>query len=253
MRPSSPTLHGALRGVLVNPWFAAGAGLVIAASMWLYAPQTQLSFPHEAIGRTKCQVQGCAPMAKAPDAGSVATSSGQPIPSVTRPARRRATADVQTKSGSSALAFGYSVVSRHRRRFRLELTVTSKKPITNWTLSFTMDGDRIRSVVGANWQPAGSDSGAASGRVSAGGGYPGGGGQGGGGQGGGGQGGGGQGGGGYGGGGYGGDRASHSAGPAASSDQQFSISFIVVGTGPLVAPSNCFFNGASCTFSSAAG
>ena len=172
MRPSSPTLHGALRGVLVNPWFAAGAGLVIAASMWLYAPQTQLSFPHEAIGRTKCQVQGCAPMVTAPDGGSVATSSGQPIsPSVRRHARRQATADVQTKSGSPALAFGYSVVSRHRRRFALELTVTSSKPITNWTLSFAMDGDRIRSVFGANWQPASTDSGAASGLVSADGGH----------------------------------------------------------------------------------
>ena len=286
MRPSSPTLHGALRGVLVNPWFAAGASLVIAASMWLYAPQTQLSFPHEAIGRTKCQVQGCAPMVTAPDGGSVATSSGQPIsPSVRRHARRQATADVQTKSGSLALAFGYSVVSRHRRRFALELTVTSSKPITNWTLSFAMDGDRIRSVFGANWQPASTDSGAASGLVSADGG------QGGGGQGGGGQGGGGQGGGGQGGGGQGGDRSSRGAsgasassgsasgasgagasGAGASGDrgsgsggakvsqavraarsgQQFSISFIVIGTGPLVAPSDCFFNGESCIFSSAA-
>ncbi len=121
--------------------------------------------------------------------------------------------------------------------------MTSSKPITNWTLSFTMDGDRIRSVFGANWQPASSDSGAASGLVSADGGHPGGGGQGGG-QGGGGQGGGG----GHGG----GDRATHRPGPAASSDQQFSISFIIIGTGPLVAPSNCFFNGASCIFSSAA-
>jgi hypothetical protein len=56
-----------IRGLLLTPWFAVGAGLVVAASLTLVAPRAVLVFPPEASGR--CVDVGCPPAGQAGHAG----------------------------------------------------------------------------------------------------------------------------------------------------------------------------------------
>jgi len=47
-------MAGAVRGVIVAPWFAAATGLVVAAGLWIYSPHAELKFPPSAGGVVRC-------------------------------------------------------------------------------------------------------------------------------------------------------------------------------------------------------
>jgi len=222
-RPSRGTVAGAIHGLVVTPWFAAATGIVIAASLWLYAPRPELTFPPDAIGAVHCAEAGCLTAAPEHSPGSLATSSGQQIVPA-NPARSRGAVhtDVHAHRPSAGLTVTYAVVSSQQGRFSVVITVTSRHAIRNWTLAFSMPGDQIIGVLGASWQATGSASGIASpgGSASAGGGQPP------------------Q--------GPGGGRPGSPAGHR----HGHSISFMVTGTGQPAVPVGCSFDHASCSFTS---
>jgi hypothetical protein len=127
-----------MRGLLVTPWFAAGAGFVIAAALSLNAPRTILTFrPNNAPSQSKCG--NC----QSPE--SVPTSKpGVQIRSVD-PA-------VIGGSGRSGPAVGIQLGSEPNGVFSVTFTLPPSQVGNGWKLQFALPGRDITQVVGAHWQ-----------------------------------------------------------------------------------------------------
>jgi hypothetical protein len=121
------------------------------------------------------------------------------------------------------LIFKYSVTWHTRDTFQMLLTVTSKRAIRTWRLSFVIPGAADVKVVNANWLPSASDGGTASSTTV----------------------------------GSGGPGGAYSASPSAGTtvgDNPASgapdvVSLVVTGDGTPAAPQNCSFDGTACQFS----
>jgi hypothetical protein len=211
------------RGLLMTPWFAAATGSVIAASLWIYSPHPQLTYPGDAIGRVPCTTSGCgSPGDRQGTGGSLTTRSRQPL---TQPYKSAVPAKTRTRTrastAASGLTFGYSVRPAADGKFWLTVTITGKHPVKDWQLAFVLPGAHIQSVYNADWHAAGGDGGTASQFT-----------------------------GGPGGGGSGntdpvGDRGDY--GPGGTDDPPL-VFFTVLASGKPVGPADCSFDGAKCTF-----
>ena len=197
-----------MRGLLVAPWFAAAAGFVVAVGLWISAPHAVFRFP-SAVGEVPCQVTGCGSQAGL-GAGKLTTTKGQPIAHHKKASGAKA--DAGRRSAASGLTFAYVVLWHQQGKFAVLITVRGKKALHNWELAFKMPGDQITYVVGAAWQPSGTDGGTAS--VQA-------------------------------------DRqGQREHGDADGPDRSgHVISFTVFGQGTPVAPTGCTFDNATCRFS----
>ncbi len=213
-RDQGPLLSGAVRGLLVSPWFAAGAGFVIAAGAFLYAPHAELEFGN-AIGVTQCRLAECNQTTEQGAQGLTAGSGAAPLTDGTTPA------------ASAGLTFRYTVDWQGHGAFQMVLTVTAKHAIGDWRLALVIPGASRVSVVGATWKPSGTDGGTATGTTTGTGAsqqgvarpdWPG--------------------------------FSPSTQGPGGhAGDQPDSVSLIVRGFGTPAAPTNCAFNGAPCQFS----
>ena len=148
------------RGLLMTPWFAAAAGSVVAASLWIYSPHPQLSF---ATGNAPCKTSGCGSYGDQHGAGSLTTRSRQRLRQQHQsavPARTRTR--THTNTDASGLTFGYVVQPAADGKFWLTVTITGKRPSKDWQLAFVLPGAHIESVRDADWHPAGGDGGTAS-------------------------------------------------------------------------------------------
>jgi hypothetical protein len=206
-------LTGAVRGLLVSPWFAAGAGFVVAAGAFMYAPHAKLEFG-SAIGVTQCKIAKCHPTNQL-GAPGIAAGTGDgtlPTPGPSPSAAPAATA---------RLTFGYTVTSHLHGQFQMLLTVTGKKAIGTWSISFVIPGATDVTVAEATSQQTATASPAASPTPS----------------------------------------RTVTPGPAPSpgsspvvtgdhgADQTDSLYLIVKGDGTPSAPTSCIFDGARCSFS----
>jgi hypothetical protein len=207
------------RGLLMTPWFAAATGFVIAASLWIYSPRPQLTYPAISVGKVPCQSSACRSHFDQQGAGRLAIKSGE---RVTQQHKSAAPATTSTRRRASAAAsgftFGYIVRRNAPGNFELTVSVTGQRAVKNWNLAFVLPGDQIRFVLGAHWRANGSDGGTASplaGDQDQ-----------------------------YGSGGHGGDHR-HNDGGAPG---QFRVSFEVVASGTRAVIADCSFDGASCTF-----
>jgi hypothetical protein len=203
-------LAGAVRGLLVTPWFAAATGFVVAVGLWISAPHAELKFP-SAVGIVPCQTAGCGTEA-GQGAGRLAITGGQQI----HPARNRGGQAAQTDAGhrtaATGLTFGYLVLFSAQGKFEVQITVTGKHAPSSWHLAFAMPDDQISYVVGAAWQPDGRDAGTASPQDD--------------------------------------PPGQWGGGDPAGQDGQRGISFTVFGQGaPPAMPTGCTFNKATCRFS----
>jgi hypothetical protein len=200
-----------VRGLLATPWFAAATGLVVAASLWIYAPHAELRFPPAASGAQPCLVDGCS-ITPSTGGGALATTKGQAIVHSAKSGRM---VDGRAVAG---LTFSYDVLWRSHGKFGVMISVTGRHRPSEWKLTFAMPGDQITAVTGADWQPSGAGSGTASAPSgSPDGAWPG---------------------------------TNHrDGGDQFAQDQRDGISFLVVGQGRHVVPRSCTFNGARCTFS----
>lgn len=206
----------------MTPWFAAGAGFVLAATLWIYSPHTELRFPSaSAPDEVPCTVAQCTE-----GNGGGQPAANTPGQHISQQAAKGGNARDQVAgegSATSGLTFTFSVPWQQNGSFQAVISVRGKHIPAAWRLEFTMPGSQIRYVIGAQWQatPTGDGGTAfASQRQYGGGGqgY-------------------GQGNGGYGQGDGGAGRAQHG-----------SISFLVMGSGPAKTPATCVFNGSSCSF-----
>jgi hypothetical protein len=157
LRVGRPALvGGAVRGLLVAPWFAAAAGFVVAVGVWISAPHAEFRFP-SAVGEVPCQVTGCGNQA-GQGAGQPTTTKGQPIAHH----KKAANSDAGRRTAASGLTFGYVVLWHQQGKFAVLITVRGTKALRSWDLAFRMPGDQITYVSGAAWQPSGTDGGTAS-------------------------------------------------------------------------------------------
>jgi hypothetical protein len=139
--------------LLVTPWFAAGAGFVIAAALALNSPHTVLTYRPNT---SKCST--CIPP------GALATA--KPVkkfkpPKAARPAPPARPAVASRKSGAArhgavvaaGSAIGFQVVWNRNGEFAAIVTVPAQQASRGWRLRFEIPGRRIVQVFGARWQP----------------------------------------------------------------------------------------------------
>ncbi|MBO0823552.1 MAG: hypothetical protein J2P27_06795 [Actinobacteria bacterium] len=146
-----------MRGLLGSPWFAAGAGIVIAAGAVVYSPHSRLHLK-PAITVTHCKVAGC----------NNATSKSGSSPQVAGVGTEPVIAGPGQSAATAGLTFSYDVVWRSATGFGMVITVHGQHDLGSWRLAFVIPGASNLEVQGAHWRPAGPDGGTASGSTSAG-------------------------------------------------------------------------------------
>jgi len=212
-------LRAAARGLLVTPWFAAASGVVIAASLWIYAPHAHIEFPSgSAIQSSHCN-KGCASTSGRKDTGQLAASGKGSLPDSRKSGTRsRPTHPVVriNRAALKGLTFSYYVLpsgpSQHG--FAIRISVVGQHAIKAWELHFVLPGGRIRQVWGARWHRSSPDSGTVRGTQA-------------------------------------GQRNGIGQGDNSQSvpgTDQYGFTFVVSGSGQPIGPTNCVYNGQSCVF-----
>jgi hypothetical protein len=134
------------RGLLVTPWFAAGAGFVIAAALSLNSPRTILTYrPNNAPSQSKC--------GDCPSPESVPTS---------RPGVQIRSVDPAAVGGSggSGPAVPVQLGAELNGVFSVTFTLPASQVRNGWKLRFALPGREITRVLGAQqWLPDATDDG----------------------------------------------------------------------------------------------
>ncbi len=207
----------------MTPWFAAGAGFVLAAALWIYAPHTELRFPSASSpDEVPCTVTQCT---EGGGGGQAATNNpGQRISQEAGHGRNARDDVAGQHSAISGLTFTFSVPWQQNGSFQAIISVRGKNVPASWRLEFTMPGTHIRYVIGAEWRPMRTDDGGtafSTQRQSGGGGQ-----------------------------GNGQDNGAYGQGfGVGRSAGRDVVSFLVMGSGSAGTPATCVFNGSSCSFS----
>jgi hypothetical protein len=202
-------LKRAGRRLLVSPWFAAGAGVVIATGAIIYVPHANLDFGN-AIHVIHCKQAQCRQSVLEQAPGMAAGIGGEQI-----------TVSPSAPSVLAGMTFSYQVVERSQLGFGMLITIRARHSISEWKLSFVIPGARDVYVVPgeARWQSSGTDGGTASnffvGTESAG---------------------------------YAAISGRQDGGFAASSGNGDTVQFQVRGIGTPSAPISCYYNGTPCQF-----
>jgi hypothetical protein len=152
---SRPRQHLA-RSLLATPWFAAGAGIVIAAVLAVESPTALTygpTFPIE-----QCPIQGCGGNS-GPSAGQPATPGvAQEAPGLrmkggaTAPSRRRG------RAARGAL-LTYQIVRQWSSGFLAQISLPDGAKSGDWSLRFAFPAAHVDRVWGARWQPSGNGDG----------------------------------------------------------------------------------------------
>jgi hypothetical protein len=139
-----------MRGLLVTPWFAAGAGFVIAAALALNSPHTVLTYRPNTVPCNGCAQPGALPTLRP----GVQTKTARPA-HVARPA-------IKARHGTALAAgpaVGYRVVWQRDGAFAAIVTIPAAQARGGWSLQFSFPGRHITQVWGALWQPDSSGEG----------------------------------------------------------------------------------------------
>jgi hypothetical protein len=133
-----------MRGLLVTPWFAAGAGFVVAAAMALNAPRTFLTYrPNDSPSTSRCVA------CQSP--GSVASKPGVKI----RPVNPAAAAGRSAPGPGPAIPI--QLDPERNGVFKLTITLPPHQAASAWKLRFALPGRSISAVFGAQWLPDPAD------------------------------------------------------------------------------------------------
>jgi hypothetical protein len=146
------------RSLLATPWFAAGAGIVIAAVLAVESPTALTygpTFPIE-----QCPVHGCA------------SNSGHPAgqPAAARPGVALKTRSMKMRGGRTARSrrrgrrargapVAYQIVRQWSSGFLAEITVPATARRGGWSLQFAFPALHINGVWGGRWEPSGNGDG----------------------------------------------------------------------------------------------
>jgi hypothetical protein len=223
-RPGRRRLGVALRRLMVTPTFAAGLGVVVAASLAVNMTKTVLHFSSPLPGGP-CAAGHCHPQ---PAQGGTLASArpGVPIATPRSPAagpgqrrmqagnapgdRRPGRAKLGHRPGPAAV-ITYQLTQQWPGGFTDLITISGLGGRGSWSLSLAYPGARIAGVQGASWKWRSAGSGVARGQNAAGG----------------------------------GDQPGDPSGPAGITQ------FVVTVDGRSQPPSGCAFNGQPCSFSAA--
>jgi hypothetical protein len=142
-----------MRGFLVTPWFAAGAGFVIAAGLALNSPHTVLTYRPN----TQPCVGHCQPSQPSTSSSPLAVQPGVPIkttqPAKPRPRHHRART-VPPGAPATGPVVSFKVKWHKFGRFAAIITVPPRQARRDWSLAFNLPHAQIMQVWGARWQPA---------------------------------------------------------------------------------------------------
>ena len=135
----------------MTPWFAAGAGIVIAAALAVNTP-TALTYGPSGPGGL-CTTHGCTGPRR-PQPPQVATASpGVAIRDPGAGAQGAGAAPDQPGVTTMNAELGYQIVGHSGRGFIAVITMPGAGK-TGWSLQFEFSGARIRNVMGARWHPS---------------------------------------------------------------------------------------------------
>jgi hypothetical protein len=167
-RTGRPHRGRRMRGLLVTPWFAAGAGILIAATLALGAPRhAVLSYAPIDPG-VLCKNPRCATAVPTHAPGSLAGAQPgialkvpkvAPAPAVPAPAPAAQPSATPRLATASDIAVHYVLLRHQHGGFLAVISVQSRQKLGSWTLGFTIPGVAISDVWGARWQPSASGSG----------------------------------------------------------------------------------------------
>ncbi|MGH3399278.1 MAG: hypothetical protein ACRDPO_31785 [Streptosporangiaceae bacterium] len=160
-----------MRGLLITPWFAAGAGFVIAAALALNSPHTVLTYrPNTEPCVGNCTSAG-------PSRGSAALATPGVQIKTASPARTGAGAHARRRSSagsghtgghrgggtgtSAGVGVGFRVLFNKYNQFSALITIPAGQTAHGWSLQFKIPGTQITRIWGAQWLPAGNDGGLA--------------------------------------------------------------------------------------------
>ena len=134
-----------IRGVLLTPWFAVSAGIVIATSLTLATPHPALTFPPSKTGR--CSVAGCSSPSAPPAAPSPAIKHQVRLPGPGSDAKVRL----------AGVKVEYELMSGPHHSFIAVIVIESRRRLGDWELRFALPGGSIDHVMWAKWQHEGTD------------------------------------------------------------------------------------------------
>jgi hypothetical protein len=219
----------AMRRLMVTPTFAAGLGVVVAASLAANMTKTVLHFSSPLPDR-QCPVSAC----PAPSHGGTLASArpGVHLPSgAGKKGKSAGSAGVGGNGGGRhRIRVSYRLTEQWAGGFADEITVAGLGgPGGSWSLALSYPGDRIAGVQGAAWRWRSADSGVAQGAAAGGSRGPGDGGQ------------------------WGGQPGDGQPGEGNHAWDQGGARFVITLQGSPSAPSGCSLNGRACTFAPATG
>jgi hypothetical protein len=143
-------LKQAGRRLVVSPWFAAGAGVVIATGAVIYMPHADMSYGG-AISVTHCKVAECSHVTPN-DAVPLQLGSGQQV-----------TVSPSPPSVLAGMTFSYQVLDQSSwDGFSMLITIRAPHSLGQWKLAFAIPGATGVYVLGARWAQSGPDGGTAS-------------------------------------------------------------------------------------------
>jgi hypothetical protein len=143
-----------VRSLLATPWFAAGAGIVIAAALAVDSPTALTYAPSDPGGQ--CPVHGCTSPPGQP-AEPATASPGVTLQAPGMKAKQRGTVS-GSQHGRVAPGdrVGYQVVRRWHSGFVAVMTVPESAKPGRWRLRFAFPAAHVDHVWGAQWHPSGS-------------------------------------------------------------------------------------------------
>jgi hypothetical protein len=147
---------------MVTPWFAAGAGIVIAAALAVDSPAALTYVPTDP--GVRCPVSGC--IGAVPGHGpDVATATpGQPLPPGSGSRAGVASGPAGQGAAGPAYQVGFQVVRRWSSGFLATIILPADTRPGAWTLQLAFPSTHIDRVWGARWHPSGNgDAGTATG------------------------------------------------------------------------------------------
>jgi hypothetical protein len=154
----APLLARTWRSLMLTPWFAAGAGLMIAAAVAVDSPPA-LTYGPAAPG-LRCPAGGCTSLAQGHRPGLAAAGPGVEL------------RDPGPNAGGAAAAAGpyqrleYQIITHRWPGFVVVITLPGGLKPGSWSLQFGFPAARIDWVRGALWQPSGNGwAGTATGRA----------------------------------------------------------------------------------------
>ena len=147
-----------MRSLLLTPWFAAGAGIVIAAAVAVGSPA---ALTYSQAGPSVPCSASCT--GSAPQRPGVATASPGVALKVPGGHRRGAapagSAPARAAKPGAGYQLGYQVIGHRRRGFIAIITMPGNLKPANWSLAFAFSSARVERVWGALWQPTGDGKG----------------------------------------------------------------------------------------------